>query len=162
MVGPPSQCTRPAPWAPAILSNNLGCYACGVATSLWPCACVVWPKLSIKGAVFAPAVSQVLAAKPRGSTSDFLVDYAIPVTSCDSPPRRELYGAYCIYESPSGRASPRHGPPYGHRHPTRRNRRAQVPLHMSLGSQHFNTFFSARISFPIHQWRLHPSKYEIP
>ena len=52
----------------------------------WPRACIVWPKLSIKGAVFALVVSLVLAVKPRGSVGDFLVGYATLVTSCDSPP----------------------------------------------------------------------------
>ena len=42
--------------------------------------------LSIKGAVFALAVSQVPAVELRGSISDFLVGYAALVTSCDSPP----------------------------------------------------------------------------
>ena len=44
------------------------------------------PKLSIKGAVFAPVVSLVLAVKPRGSVGDFLVGYITLITSFDSPP----------------------------------------------------------------------------
>ena len=80
------QYPRPAPWAPAVHGSNPGYYACRVATSLWPRACIVRPKLSIKGAVFAPAVGQVPAVEPRGSVSGFLVGYATLVTSCDSPP----------------------------------------------------------------------------
>ena len=85
-MGPPPQCARPVPQAPAIYGSNPGYYACRVATPLWLHTCIVRPKLSIKGAVFAPAVGQVPAVKPRGSVSDFLVGYAALVTSCDSPP----------------------------------------------------------------------------
>ena len=92
-MGPPPQSAWPAPQEPAIHGSNPGYYACRVATPLWPRACVVQPKLSIKGAVFTPVVSLVLAVKPRGSVGDFLVGYAALVTSCDSPPglRRTLY-----------------------------------------------------------------------
>ena len=82
-----------------------------VATTLWPHACLVRPKLSIKGAVFTPAVGQVPAVEPRGSVSDFLVGYAALVTSCDS----------------SSWATP-----YSRRYPIRRNHRAQVPLHIYI------------------------------
>ena len=93
LVGLPYRSSRPTRWAhcpnvhmPAVHGSNPGYYACRVATPLWPRACVVWPKLSIKGAVFALAVGQVPAVEPRGSVSDFLVGYAALVTSCDSPP----------------------------------------------------------------------------
>ena len=95
MVGLPPQCPRLAPRVPAVHGSNPGYYACRVATPLWPCACIVWPKLSMKGAVFALAVGQVPAVELRGSVSDFLVGYATLVTSCDSPPglRRMPYAS---------------------------------------------------------------------
>ena len=94
-MGPLPECARPVPRAPAVHGSNPRYYACRVATPLWPRTCIVWPKLSIKGAVFAPAVGQVPAVEPRGSVSDFLVGYATLVTSCDSPPGlcRTLYAS---------------------------------------------------------------------
>ena len=97
LVGLPYQSSRPMRWAhcPNVHGQCLGCLPSMVAipgtTPVgWPhlCGrtCVVRPKLSIKGAVFTPAVGQVPAVKPRGSVSDFLVGYATLVTSCDSPP----------------------------------------------------------------------------
>ena len=44
------------------------------------------------------------------------------------------YGAYCSYESPTGRALLPHEPLYGHWYPICRNHHTQVPLHLaSLG-----------------------------